>query len=63
MTFRLGFELRTRRLYNGCRSVWLAFHWGTLTYYASRWDTARQPRNRLRTGPMGWTFGCLNPGA
>lgn len=56
MTF-LSLTTHTMRLYNGRRSFYGALTMLGRTFWIQRWDTARAPRNRFRSGDMGWTWG------
>lgn len=53
----LALVVSTGRLYNGRRSFYASFTLFGRVFWIQRWDTARAPRNRFRTGPMGWTWG------
>ena len=55
MTF--GVTCSSLKLYNGRRSFYFALHFGRRRLWCQRWDTARAPRNRFRSGDMGWTWG------
>ena len=54
---RFGVEFSVMRLYNGRRSFFAVFSFGRRSFWLQRWDTARSPRNRFRSGDMGWTWG------
>lgn len=61
MNFDLEFRANSAKLYNGRRSFFAVFRCGSLRFWVMRWDTARAPKNRFRTGrgpqDMGWTWG------
>jgi hypothetical protein len=54
----LALVVTTRRLYNGRRSFYLNVAVMGRRWWVQRWDTARAPLNRFRSGTMGWTWGA-----
>lgn len=53
----IGVTVSTMRLYNGRRSLYVAISLPWRVLWLQRWDTVREPRNRFRSGDMGWVWG------
>lgn len=47
--------------FNHRRSLYICFTFGKTRFWIQRWDNERAPKNRFRSGDMGWSWGRARP--